>query len=365
MFINFVSDRQALGFMCIKDIEDQKQVTKILKTGVIYITISILVTSDLRVSNQNKQDESSPEKVILVKDEITSTQSGLLHNLRGGTNKLPESKTEDQLNKELKESFQLERLEKNLTTKSVEDSKSWTGKSFNKTAIAVINKIEPIITNKKFIRLLAETQKPLKSELRISVEPIIKSNTKSITQKSSGKKSSSIFAEALVPINPARWPAFTAGSVMASDMPNIREKLQTPFNNLLVAKEYLETAQSDIQWRDRVWQVAEDTGIISLTAQLGSDSGSFLAGALSNQMADTYMKEMVITEASKNLQEKLNLEIFKQTAREKNLDASKVRGTGVTREFVPLDMQEDICQRPERNARPNSWEDPSSKYDAD
>jgi hypothetical protein len=38
---------------------------------------------------------------------------------------------------------------------------------------------------------------------------------------------------------------------MASNMRDIKDKLQTPLDNLRVANEYLETAQSDTQWRDR------------------------------------------------------------------------------------------------------------------
>ena len=40
-----------LGFMCLKDIEDQKQITLILKTGVIYITITIRIYSSLFMSD--------------------------------------------------------------------------------------------------------------------------------------------------------------------------------------------------------------------------------------------------------------------------------------------------------------------------
>ncbi len=69
------------------------------------------------------------------------------------------------------------------------------------------------------------------------------------------------------------------------------------------------------------------------------------------------MKEMVLTEATKTQQEKLNLEMFQQIAREKGLNVSEVRGTGLMREFVPDFMQKDICERPERYSRPNSWED--------
>ena len=208
-----------------------------------------------------------------------------------------------------------------------------------------------------------ETQKPVESKLSISVKSSSKDIMDPKSQEISAKRSSSIFADALVPMNPRRWPAFTAGSSMLSDMPDINDKLQTPFNNLRVAKEYLETAQSDIQWRDRVWKLAQDTTTINLASEMGGDVGSFGAGAASNKIADGYLEEMVVTEWSKNPQEKLNLEIFKQTAREQGIDVFKVRGTGLTREFVRDFMQEDICQRPERNSRPNSWEDTSYPYD--
>lgn len=68
------------------------------------------------------------------------------------------------------------------------------------------------------------------------------------------------------------------------------------------------------------------------------------------------MDEMVETEITKNLQEELNLEIFKTVSREKSLDPKEVRGAGVIREFVPEYMKEDICTRPERNERPLGWD---------
>jgi hypothetical protein len=54
----------------------------------------------------------------------------------------------------------------------------------------------------------------------------------------------------ILPLNPVRWPAFIAGSAMTSDMPEFGDKIQTPFHNLVVAKEFLETSKSDVQWRD-------------------------------------------------------------------------------------------------------------------
>jgi hypothetical protein len=118
-----------------------------------------------------------------------------------------------------------------------------------------------------------------------------------------------------------------------------------------------------MQWRDRFWKIAKDREKINFASELGSDVGSFIAGAASNKIADGYMAEMIETEVTKNPQEKLNLEMFKQTAREQGKDVSKVRGTGLTREFVPDFMQEDICERPERNARPNYGKDTGYSYD--
>ena len=96
---------------------------------------------------------------------------------------------------------------------------------------------------------------------------------------------------------------------------------------------------------------------------MGDDIGSFGVGAASNKIVDSYMVEMIDTEVNKNPQEKLHLEIFKRTAREQGKDNSDVRGTGLIPEFVPDFMQEDICERPERNSRPNSWEDNNYPYE--
>lgn len=73
---------------------------------------------------------------------------------------------------------------------------------------------------------------------------------------------STYVADALVPINVYKWPAFTAGSSAGSDMPDLSGKLGTPFANVQVAQEYLATAKSDVQYRSRLWQVAEDTTTI-------------------------------------------------------------------------------------------------------
>ena len=173
------------------------------------------------------------------------------------------------------------------------------------------------------------------------LEPSSNSNSKIEEPKlsSSGSQcySSSMYAEAavLIPVNPRKRPVFEANSVASNDMPELGDKIKTPFNNLVVAKEYLETAQSDVQWRSRLWQVAEDTGAINIASKLGGDVGSFATVASSNKIAEKYIDDIVNTELTKNEQEILNFEIFKQVAREQNIDSSTVCSTGVTCEFVP------------------------------
>jgi hypothetical protein len=44
---------------------------------------------------------------------------------------------------------------------------------------------------------------------------------------------------------------------------------------LETAKEYLETSQSDQQYRFRFWKVAEDTVKINVLSELGGKAGAF------------------------------------------------------------------------------------------
>ena len=160
------------------------------------------------------------------------------------------------------------------------------------------------------------------------------------------------FAEALVPVNPARWPAYLAGSSMASDMPEFGDKISTPFTNLVTAKEYLETSQSDVQWRDRLWKVIEDTFTVNAASELGGEVGSFGAGAAANKIADKYMEEMVETSFTLKASEKLNQRIYQQFAEEMGYDPGLVRGTGLGRQFVPQASRGNILDRPSRGSRP-------------
>ena len=308
-----------------------------------------------------EEQKQAYNEILKEKPPLTSSELGLL--VRGGSNDSAENLDHKKVDETLKESVEFEKLQKSVVSKSVKDSRSFSDQSFNKMVLRFLNKLEPIIGNPKFYRLLAETNKPVKSELSVSIEAPSKADMDPKPQKASGKRSSYIFAEALAPLNPHRWPAFAAGSSMASNMGDPKDKLDTPLANLLTTKEYLETSKSDAQWRSRFWEVSRDLALVNAASEVGGDAGAFIAGAATNKFADNYMTKMVMAEVTKTPQEELNLEIFKQTAREKGMDASEVRGTGVMREFVPEFMKRDICPRPEEDARPYSWEDSNYSYE--
>ena len=60
----------------------------------------------------------------------------------------------------------MDKLERNLASKFLEENqKSFTDNSLNKIIIGMIDKMEPIIGDSRFWRILAETKKPVKVEL--------------------------------------------------------------------------------------------------------------------------------------------------------------------------------------------------------
>lgn len=138
-------------------------------------------------------------------------------------------------------------------------------------------------------------------------------------------------------------------------MPDLEDKLLTPFNNLESAFEYVTTSQSDVQFRDRVWEVLEDTATINSMCELVSELGSYSAGMLANEMADKYTEKSINTLVTINDQEKLNSQMFQQVAAEKNIDPSLIRGTGLMREFVPDYQKSDLCDWPIKGARPKPF----------
>lgn len=123
-----------------------------------------------------------------------------------------------------------------------------------------------------------------------------------------------IYVEDLAPINPRHLIGYTLGSAAACEMPSLEYRVKTPLENFRVVGEYLEPSKSDLQYRNRFWNVARDTLVINAIAEFGDSSGAFIAGATANLKAETYLREMVETELAINEQEKLNQAIFQQLA---------------------------------------------------
>jgi hypothetical protein len=64
------------------------------------------------------------------------------------------------------------------------------------------------------------------------------------------------------------------------------------------------------------------------------------------------MNEIRETSKSRNSREELNAKIFQIEVKRLNIDPETIRRTAITREFVPTYRQGDLCDRPERKARP-------------
>ena len=146
MYINYIGDRQDLGFTCLKDITHKKQINIIFKNRALYITFTILLNYNLynrELIYPSYLDKTTHEIQILSSNkESHTTQNQLINKLRGGS-------SSKKIEESLKESMRFNKLQKNLVSKSV-DSKSFTNKSFNKIVIEVMNKIEPVLGDPKF-----------------------------------------------------------------------------------------------------------------------------------------------------------------------------------------------------------------------
>lgn len=121
---------------------------------------------------------------------------------------------------------------------------------------------------------------------------------------------------------------------------------------MVVAKEYLETSQSEGQWRDRFWQLTQDTVSLNMACGMGEDIGSFAAAPAANKMDDRYVDEIVETSFTLRNSEKLNQRIYEEFAKKMGTDLSTVSETGIARQFVPQASRGNILDRPTRGSRP-------------
>ena len=75
-----------------------------------------------------------------------------------------------------------------------------------------------------------------------------------------------LFADALLPVNARHLPAYYAGTIAGPSDPDtsLLDRLTLPYDNMVAAQEYLATSQSDVQYRDRLYQFAQDTTLLSI-----------------------------------------------------------------------------------------------------
>ena len=173
-----------------------------------------------------------------------------------------------------------------------------------------------------------------------------------------------LFADAaIVPVNSRFWLAHGLGSrisnvkgtndVFKTNTDVISEALNTPVANFKTSYEYLYRSKSEVEYRSRFWRLVRDTSVINTLSI--NDAGTFLGGVYASNVAEKYMKEMIDRELFPNEMEKLNMQIYKQVAKSKNISPDLVEGTGLLRNFVREEDKVDLCKNP-KNKRP-IWEE--------
>ena len=91
-------------------------------------------------------------------------------------------------------------------------------------------------------------------------------------------------AEALVPLNPQRWPAHAAGSILGqkAKSPDAVDLLKKPFYNIIDTKDYLMSSHNRTHFYSRAAEVAKDTVRVNGFSELGGLAGGTTSGAYAN-----------------------------------------------------------------------------------
>lgn len=97
--------------------------------------------------------------------------------------------------------------------------------------------------------------------------------------------------EGLVPLNPVRWPAHAAGSIIGQDLQNADSLIAKPFTNLVISKQYLGTADNRSHFYSRAREVARDTLDVNVYSEWGV-LGNTGSGVFANWAADKYRLKM-------------------------------------------------------------------------
>lgn len=206
MYINFINDRQELGFNCIKDINTIKQFKSTLKNTVTWIirkgkhTVILLFSKEVLVGvfiflesryivDPPSFTSSEVYQSCVIKSDnlrfLNSPISDFILKLKGGS---------DQLTNE-----EQEILVKSILAKAPQTDYSEI--SINKFLKKILKLIDPVISDQRFWRILSEFGKPIKSELpglsELVSTDILGPYAPDKQAKTRPRGSSSIFAEAL------------------------------------------------------------------------------------------------------------------------------------------------------------------------
>ena len=338
MFINFYYYRKEL-YECKKD----KELMDFFKGKTINLNLRVtfLIFFNILAFKINPQ-----ENYKLQKNYYTNE---LICHIRGGC-------AEDQINQNLTELDQIEKLKVEIINKTP---------SFNKYVFHIYNKIvDPVLNvlvRPKTLTLLQELLKKPSPPDNVYLLERRKIISKQLVLKKS-QKTTILFADALIPLNPRHWLAYGLGTRIPDIKPNdvfktktdvVLESLRTPGQNLQTSIEFLYRSKSDLEYRSRLLRLISDTVTVNIIAV--NDLGAFISGTYATRIADQYMKEMMDRELFPNEREKLNMEIYKQVAKSKNIPPNVVEGTGLIRNFVPESEKGPLLQKPEKT-RP-TWEE--------
>jgi hypothetical protein len=214
MHINYINDRQELGFSCIKDIDAIKQlsdfkntlknpVTWIIRKGkqsvILIFSKEVLVavfiffkSSYIKPNVEHPSFASSEvyESCVIKSDNLRFLTSPLrisdfILNLKGGYDELTIEEEE--------------KLVKSILTKTTEND--YQEISINKFLKKILKLIDPAISDQRFWKILSELGKPIKSDIpgpsEIRSTDILGPYAPDKQAKTRSRGSSSFFAEAL------------------------------------------------------------------------------------------------------------------------------------------------------------------------
>lgn len=348
MFIGYYRTMRQLGYECTKDkqlMDSYKRKTSSLNLKVIFLIVFNVFSFKTNFQEVYKLPNNSPKKLYYT-NELSLSQ------ITGGS----QSESEKKINENLKDINYIGKLKNNISNNS---------RSFNKSLMDIYNKVIDsclnfFLTNpggRAFLQRFFESS-PLPDDA-----PNLQLRTKQLALKNP-ENTKILFADAaIVPVNPRYLIVHGFGlripnvrgtnDVFKTKTDVISEALNTPVANFKTTCEFLYRSKSEVEYRSRFWRVARDTTVVN--ALCINDAGAFLSGVYASDVAEKYMKEMIDRELFPNEIEKLNMQIYKQVAKSKNISPDVVEGTGLFRDFVREEDKVDLCKNP-KNKRP-IWEE--------